>query len=318
MKKIIWAGALLPLLTSTVQASVNVQTFSPALGTSYVFTEDALMQVAPGDSSWTGERMYFIFSTITRMIRSSNTTRLTRRETLFSSMGSTLLIWVSGFFLKNLMFGLDMPINWVTMPGSSAQFGWGDMKLEAKYRVTPDDAPLAVAIVPSLTVPTGDTTLYLSSGSVSYGAEIAIERDFGPFRASGNIGYRHAPNAVYLDVNYTNMIPMSLAAFIPIDNHWGINVEGSGALSMPVNHYNNPGDFSRRPLSVHSRRIGNVRREHRKCRRQRKRRLPNYRGREVLTDGHARFEEARACADGSACACCEACTCCDAFTEAVA
>jgi len=59
MKKIIWAGALLPLLTSTVQASVNIQTFSPAMGTSYVFVEDALMQVAPGDSTWTGERMYF-------------------------------------------------------------------------------------------------------------------------------------------------------------------------------------------------------------------------------------------------------------------
>jgi hypothetical protein len=246
MRKWLGVGAALPLLLGSVNASasVNVQTFTPATGTSYVYSEDALMEVAPGDSTWTGERLYFhlMYNYDDKPLVEFDSTHTNRTNILVSSF-NTMDLGAGILPLKNLMIAINFPITVVSQPFAGSQFAADDMNLHLKWRVTDDDAPLAIALVPTLYFPTGSQSLFLSNGSIGEGFSLAVERDFGPFRVAGNVGYRHNSNATYLDINYTNQIPMSLSAYIPIDNSWGVNLEGAGSLSVPISHYNNPGEI---------------------------------------------------------------------------
>lgn len=230
-------------LTGESRASVNVQQFTPAANSTYTMTEDALLEVAPKDPTWTGSRLFFSanYNWVNDPLIQYNDDRTMRTATLVDGI-QTLDLGVGWFVARNLSLNFATAMDLVQIPNSANQFALGDSRVFAKWRLTNDNAFVAISIMPELWLPTGDQTLFLSDGGVGYGAMLAFEHDFGPIRAAANIGYRYSPNAQYMDLDYSQRLPMALGMFIPAGRKWGFNVEASGSVVLPINAYNNPNE----------------------------------------------------------------------------
>lgn len=226
------------------QAAVSVQQYSPAANSTYTMTEDAMLEVAPKDPTWTGRRFFFSanYNWLNDALIQYDETRTTRTATLVDGV-QTLDLGIGVFLDRNLSVGLSTPLNVVRLSTQGSRFAFGDTRVFGKIRVTDDDALLHVSLMPGLWLPTGDSSLFTTDGSAGFGGLVAIERDFGPVRASANIGYRYTADARFEDINYSQRLPMALGVFIPVDRKWGINAEAAGALTIPVNSFNNPGEI---------------------------------------------------------------------------
>jgi outer membrane protein OmpA-like peptidoglycan-associated protein len=93
--------------------------------------------------------------------------------------------------------------------------GLGDLRVSPKialWRVDGDDAPLDIAFIPTVTLPSasllndiilgaGDTR-YMGESFFTLAPEVAVSRQIGQLRLAGNLGYRIRPptTAVYIDV----------------------------------------------------------------------------------------------------------------------
>lgn len=237
------AAALAVVSLPVAQASVSVQQYAPAANSTYTLTEDALLEVAPNDPTWTGRRLFFSanYNWLNDAFIQYNESRTTRTDTLVDGV-QTLDLGVGAFLDRNVSLNFSVPLNLVHLPSQGNRFALGDSRLFAKLRLTDDNAIVAVSLMPGLWLPTGDSSLYLTDGSLGVGASVAFERDFGPLRASANLGYRYSSHATFEEINYTQRLPMALGVFIPIDRKWGINTEASGSLPLPLNSFNNPGE----------------------------------------------------------------------------
>jgi OOP family OmpA-OmpF porin len=224
-------------------SSVNVQNYNTAANSTYTMTEDAMMQVAPNDPSWYGMRLFFSaqYNWVNDPLIQYNSDRTVRDTTLVDSI-QTLDLTAGWFLDRRFSLNYSAPLNIVHMSSQANQFGLGDSRAFAKWRLTDDNAIVAVSIIPELWLPTGDATLFLSDGSMGYGGSLAFEHDFGPVRAAANIGYRYSPNAQFMDIDYSQRLPMALGLYAPLGPRWGINAEASGALVLPRNLFNNPGE----------------------------------------------------------------------------
>jgi outer membrane protein OmpA-like peptidoglycan-associated protein len=224
-------------------AAVNVQNYTSAANSTYTLTEDAKLDVAPFDPTWNGSRMFFSanYNWLNDPIIEYNATRDQRLGTVLDSV-QTLDLTVGWFLAQQLSVDFSAPINLVHSPGANNQFAFGDSRLFAKWRLTDRNAPVAVSLVPELRLPTGDQNVLLSDGSVSPGMMLAFESDFGPVRAAANVGYRYSANAQYRDINYAHRVPLALGVFAPIGPRWGVNAEVAGAVVMPRDRFNNPGE----------------------------------------------------------------------------
>ncbi|MGM0577947.1 MAG: EGF domain-containing protein [Myxococcota bacterium] len=113
-------------------------------------------------------------------------------------------------FTDWLMLSVELPTFSATLPADDADarldalgyggsdFGIGDLRLSAwlqLVRQTDDGAPLSVSLVPRVVLPTGRQSQLMSTGTVLVGADLAVGRDFGPFRVSGHVGYELHPEA---------------------------------------------------------------------------------------------------------------------------
>ena len=81
--------------------------------------------------------------------------------------------------------------------------GQGDLRLMAKARlVSQEQAGVTVAVIPSITLPTGGSSDYRGEGGLVIHPEVAVSRDFGQVRFSTNLGYlvRFGPQPEFLGV----------------------------------------------------------------------------------------------------------------------
>ena len=222
-------------VSTAAQASVNVQTFNPAANSSYMYTEDA---VVDGTSSYYFSAMYSWTDSPLVVLSSDRSQQL---GTVVSGL-NTLDLTMGWHPVQRFSLNATLPLNLVQTPDSVNQFAMGDSRLWAKWRLTADHSVLAVSIMPEVFLPTGAQDLFLSSGSAGMGVGLAIEHDFGAFQASANVGYRYNSSNRFEDLNYTQMIPMALGLNIPISGKWAANLEAAGSVVLPTNQYNNPGE----------------------------------------------------------------------------
>jgi outer membrane protein OmpA-like peptidoglycan-associated protein len=72
---------------------------------------------------------------------------------------------------------------------SALQGGLGDLRLQPKVRLfSQDDVGFDLALMPSLTFPTGGSSNYRGEPTVSFQPEVVASRAFGQFRAAVNLG----------------------------------------------------------------------------------------------------------------------------------
>lgn len=238
-------ATLLLALSPVAQASVSIQTQTPSLNSTYVFAEDAWLKQAPQEGiNWTGRRWSFtsMYHLLTTPLVETNPERTIRTRTLLSSLSTLDLN--AGFFLDpRLSFHAGVSMNLVGMPDQGLSFGLGDSRVATKYRFTNDNAFVAIAGMVELMIPTGNQALYLSDGAMGMGLKLMFERDFGLVTVAANIGYRYSAGGQFADLSYQNRLPLSLAAYVPINHHWGANIEANGFVSLPIDRYNNPAEL---------------------------------------------------------------------------
>jgi len=81
--------------------------------------------------------------------------------------------------------------------GASAQvFSLGDLWIEGRFRVLREEKHfVSVALMPFVTLPTGNPRMLLTSGVPTFGAQAAISRVLWRFRLAAAVGYRFKPGA---------------------------------------------------------------------------------------------------------------------------
>lgn len=239
-------GAMIALTQATsALASVNVQTQTPSSSSRYTLTENGLADRPSGLQTGSSYSRYvmgasYIFA---------NDPLVVLDETRTKRMGTTLdstqtLDVMGGFEWNGLVSGhIAAPLHMVHRPNSANEFAPGDVRLFSKIYVLGRDSLVNVSLIPELRLPTGDKTLMLSDGGMSYGGSVAVEHDFGILSAAANLGYRRSSNAVYESMDYRQKVPVSLGLNIPVDSKWAINTEAAASLIVPFNKYHNPGEI---------------------------------------------------------------------------
>jgi outer membrane protein OmpA-like peptidoglycan-associated protein len=242
--RILAGVALASSLAGAARADVSVQHFSPASNSTYIRTEDSLMELFPGQAPTMGRRLLFTgsYNWVNDPLVELNQDRTERLARLVDGI-NTVDVGAAYFFNRRLALNLAIPLHMVHLEGGSNQFAMGDARAGLKYRLTDPDAQYAFSIMPELRFPTGDGRLFVSDGTVAPGVLLGLERDFGNWRLAANIGYRYASGSVLRDLDYTHRIPLSLGAFVPFDPKWGGNLELNGAVTVPFNGNQNPSEL---------------------------------------------------------------------------
>lgn len=238
--------SLLISCPSSMQADmIQAQTLLPALNPSYVFTEDALMDQGPKNPNRQHPKLFFQaeYHFLNDALVELTNDRSSQLSTLVESIHALELgSFVQPF--RDFSFGATTSVAQVTPTNGSTQTALGDSRLLGKLRLLgPDKSPFSVAIVPELRLPTGTQSLFMTNDSVGFGGLLAVERDFGEFRISGNVGYRNASNAVFQSIDYRQQVPLALGMLYSFNDHWALDVEGAGALSFPPESNNNPAEI---------------------------------------------------------------------------
>lgn len=99
--------------------------------------------------------------------------------------------------------------------------GPGDLRLMAKARlVSQEQAGVAVAVIPSITLPTGGSSDYRGEGALVIHPEVAVSRDFGQVRFSTNLGYlvRVGPRTEFLGVTIDDELVLRLGGAVRMGN----------------------------------------------------------------------------------------------------
>ncbi len=226
------------------QAAINLQTHIPTSNSTYTLTEDALLDASPTESIWTGPRLFFSaqYNVLDKPLVEYNFDHTQRTAILYDTL-NTLDLQAAIFPRRDLQIGVMLPMHIVKPTGQAGQFALGDARLQGKFQITGPRDLVAVSIIPELTMPSGNASMLLSSSSFGAGARLAFEKDFGRIRASANIGYRNSPGAKYLDIDYSQQLPLSLGTYTNLGGGWGLNLEASSSIALPLNRFNNPGEF---------------------------------------------------------------------------
>lgn len=232
--------ALLSLSAFGSQAAwagtVNVQTHTATANTRYAKTETAASE---------GVDRYIIsfdYNYVNDPLVEVNPTRERRISTLVEGV-QTLDLTVGREFGDFASLNFTLPLNLVSEASGRRSFALGDARVFSKHYLLGRKAPFQLALVPELRLPTGDGSWFVSDGTLSYGATLAVEKSFGFFSVAANAGYRYSSGATFRDVDYRHRVPLSVALSVPLTQQLSMVSEASGARVLPLNRYQNPGEF---------------------------------------------------------------------------
>lgn len=231
--------------------SINVQTFNPSTSDHFVFLEDGF------HSEWPKVAKYYFGANYNYMsdpLVVLDPTQTTKAYNVITSI-QTLDLFFGFKAANNLALFFGAPIHFInfspTVPPpfqTGNQTGFGDLKLQAKIRITDDNSNTSVALIPEIHLPTGSTQYFVSDASAYIGIRAAIERQFDAFTLIGNVGFAAAANAIYQDVNFANGIDyrkrfiVGIGGFLPFNSDWGMNAEFNNISMLPIDKAVNPND----------------------------------------------------------------------------
>lgn len=132
----------------------------------------------------------------------------------------------------------------------------GDTTLSFKTLLTNRNGRTQIAIVPKVKLPTGDKDKFTSDGSLGAGVTGVVERDFGLFVMSGNLGYMYNKDAVYRTLNYRKMLLGSLGVTVPLPFKFSVTGEIFGGRSINESDGSAPGEMIVSARHQYSKQVG--------------------------------------------------------------
>jgi cysteine-rich repeat protein len=195
---------ILALLSSTAASAQDAGAF-PAERLRPAMDRDAILDVEwaeiPRHLDWDAG-LWLNYALNPLVVYKDSPTGLVREASLVEHRVGANLVGAIGV-MEWAQIGVDLPLvlfqsesAGVPAPlqqaGGLAAFGSGDLRLMPKIRVLRQgDAPLSLAVMPTLTIPTGfPAAAYLGDPLPTFAPEVLASQRFGAMRVAGNLGYR--------------------------------------------------------------------------------------------------------------------------------
>jgi outer membrane protein OmpA-like peptidoglycan-associated protein len=144
----------------------------------------------------------------------------------------TLSVGGSTLLHTRILAGIDIPLHYVRLSTSYTQGAFdptsvqfGDMSLYAKWRLSPDDNKINIAIRPEFTLPTGSDEYLLSDDSYGIGGQVILDTSAGRWKFFANAGMNYASNAEFSTINRKTTVGYGLGTFYKINSRFGLNGE---------------------------------------------------------------------------------------------
>ncbi len=249
MKKLI----LLSLLASNAYA-INIQNFQFGLDPKYTITEGAFVI----DERVADYKLLFNASyNYTNDPLVATDAEKTERTNVLVKRFNTLDLGASYKIGTNLQVGIQTFASELTgsaLNGSERVLG--DTTLSFKTLLTNRNGKTQVAIVPKIKLPTGNQDKFTSDGSVGAGLTGVVERDFGLFTMSGNLGYMYNKDAQYETLNYRKMMLGSLGVTVPLPFKTSVTGEVFGGYALSDSDGSSPGEVIVSARHQYSKQVG--------------------------------------------------------------
>ncbi len=124
-------------------------------------------------------------------------------------------------------------------PGADgvSRYGLGDVRLLPRvFLLDPAKAPVGLALVGEVRLPTGDANSFLGERRVLVAPRLAVERTFGPVRLLGNVGWRFRKHAQYLNLLVDDELTLGAGAVVDlpdVSRFTGVQAVAEMHLSTP-------------------------------------------------------------------------------------
>lgn len=224
------------------QGTINSHTFSFSDTLETVQVEDAL-----GPKSELAQHRYLLrasYDFVNESLIGIDPTRTVQEFTVIKKL-HTIGVGAGWMITKRILVGFEVPVHYVrfdeqylTLYGlSNDSNAWklGDINAHVKWRLTSDDSPVNLAVMPYVSLPTGSDTYFVSDDSYGYGGKILLDAEVLPFlNLYGNAGYTVAKHAEYLNIDRTKRIELAAGAYGKIiGDKVGVNAEVVNSITWP-------------------------------------------------------------------------------------
>jgi len=250
MKKLL----LLSLLVASNAQAINIQNFQFSLDPKYTITEGAFVI----DERVADYKLLFnaSYNYTNDPLVATDADKTTRTNVLVKRF-NTLDLGASYKIGTNLAVGVQTFASELTGSAfDSSQRVLGDTTLSFKTLLTNRNGKTQFALVPKLKLPTGDKDKFTSDGSVGAGVTGVLERDFGLFTMSGNLGYMYNKDATYETLNYRKMMLGSLGVIVPLPFKTSVTGEIFGARTLNSSDGAAPGEMIVSARHQYSKQVG--------------------------------------------------------------
>lgn len=237
MKKLL----LLSLLVASNAQAINIQNFQFSLDPKYTITEGAFVV----DERVADYKLLFnaSYNYTNDPLVATDQDKTTRTNVLVRRF-NTLDLGASYKIGTNLAVGFQTfatELNGSAVEGTQRVLG--DTTISFKTLLTNRNGRTQFALVPKLKLPTGNKDKFTSDGSVGGGVTGVLERDFGLFTISGNLGYMYNKDATYETLNYRKMMLGSLGVTVPLPFKTSVTGEIFGGRTLNNSDGSAPGEM---------------------------------------------------------------------------
>jgi OOP family OmpA-OmpF porin len=124
-------------------------------------------------------------------------------------------------------------------PGAAgvSRLGLGDVRLLPRViLLDPAQAPVGLALVGEVRLPTGDARSFLGERRVLVAPRLAVDKAFGPVRLLGNVGWRFRKHAQYLNLLVDDELTLGAGAVVDLPDlgrFTSVQAVGEMHLSTP-------------------------------------------------------------------------------------
>ncbi len=220
--------------------SINLHLLTPSFNSEYNFVEGAKLHDLEGNDS----RLYLgaFYNYIDKPLVFTNPSRTRQLGSIYERM-HTLDLTAGRYFNQRFFLGVGTSLHKIDTSAGDSEFTNGDTRFIAKLRMTSSDSPIHAALMPYLSLPTGDPNYFLSDSSVGGGLSLLLEKEFTLFKVTGNAGYRYYADSIVQDMDYRNRIPWGVGVTIPVA--LGISISGEYITQYMINsyQYHQPDEF---------------------------------------------------------------------------
>lgn len=232
---------LLLLFFSRQGHAQNILQFNYSMTNTYTQMESALLKNQLLKPEYVNYRWIVIasLSHVNDPLIVKNITLNQRVDVIIPSY-STLELGAGLYLRKNMLLGIRggltkakinefNPITFQLTGNSDEKTALTDTSLFLKWRLTKEDKNYAFALIPRVTLATGDEQSFTTDNSTGYGLDLAYEAIAANWlQLVLNIGYRYSSEAFFVEdqyLDYREKVLSSIGSLIPLSDRFALNFE---------------------------------------------------------------------------------------------